>query len=29
VMSREKLPNDLLWDGKHASELAVSVFADG
>lgn len=28
-MSREKLPNDLLWEGKHASELALSVFADG
>ncbi len=23
------LPADLLWDGKHASELALSAFADG
>jgi hypothetical protein len=29
MMSGEKLPNDLLWEGKHASELALSVFADG
>jgi hypothetical protein len=29
MMSREKLPNDLLWEGKHASELALSCFADG
>jgi hypothetical protein len=29
MMSREKLPNDLLWEGKHASELALFSFADG
>ena len=28
-MARHELPADLLWEGKHASELAVSAFADG
>ena len=29
VMAREELPKELLWEGKHASELALSAFADG
>jgi hypothetical protein len=28
-MGREILPNELLWEADHASELAVSVLADG
>ena len=28
-MGRELLPNELLWEGEHASELALSAFADG
>jgi hypothetical protein len=28
-MGREVLPTELLWEGKHASELALSAFADG
>jgi hypothetical protein len=29
VMGREALPAELLWEDKHASELALSAFADG
>ena len=28
-MAREELTKELLWEGKHASELALSAFADG
>jgi hypothetical protein len=28
-MAREELPNEILWEGKHASELALTAFADG
>jgi hypothetical protein len=28
-MGRELLPAELLWENKHASELALSAFADG
>ena len=28
-MARETLPNELLWDAGHASELALSSIADG
>jgi hypothetical protein len=28
-MGRELLPNELLWEGQHVTELAVSAIADG
>jgi hypothetical protein len=28
-MAREELPTELLWEKSHASELALSAFADG
>ena len=28
-MAREELPTELLWERNHASELALSAFADG
>ncbi len=28
-MAREELPNELLWEKSHASDLALSAFADG
>ncbi len=28
-MTDEELPRELLWEGEHASELALSAFADG
>jgi hypothetical protein len=29
MMAREELPNELLWENSHASEIALSAFADG